>query len=280
MSSELNQSSTVTCPTCGAILQPRAEAQFFCEYCGQALGGWGPDADLLPSGPTEHQADETPDWLMEMSRAASLADEEDELPEWLPEPEPESDQQAEPEATTTERQAAPERGLRGRPGRATCAAIVAGTLVLGILCLLGWVLCSSLSSWSFNVPLLGQRSKVVTVMASRPWQSAGIRVRPGQVVSITYLDGTWSVLGGSRGMQNRTDAAGFEDEYRTPGLPVANAPVGALLGRIGDGPPFVVGREVRFRSAAAGLLQMMINDQWLSDNVGALRVRVEVTSGE
>ena len=76
------------------------------------------------------------------------------------------------------------------------------------------------------------------------------------------------------------DAEGYVGEYRSVGLPLTNAPVGALLGRIGDGAPFLVGEGTRFRSGDSGAVRLMINDQSLEDNFGALRVEVQVSSAE
>ena len=118
------------------------------------------------------------------------------------------------------------------------------------------------------------------VSAQEPWQYTGVRVQSGQVVSISYLGGTWGVWGGARGAEHQADALGYEGEFRAVGLPVTSAPVGALLGRIGDGPAFLVGRELRFRSGETGALHLMINDHALDDNIGYLQVEVQVSSAE
>lgn len=291
MSLESNQSPTFTCPTCGALLGPDTGDHLFCEYCGSSLPGRQPAEELPSGGSTEPQdrltpaaSDEMPDWLAELSAAARQAEEEAELPEWLDEAEPPSPQEVEVPPAGPEQRAAeepsPEGAAPGRRRRVTRAALLVGVLLLGLFCLLIGLLCSSLGTGLSGGTLLGGRTREVTVVANQPWQTTGIRVRRGQVVSITYLDGTWAVLGGARSAQMRADAAGFESEVRAAGLPLASAPVGALLGRIGDGMPFLVGREVRFQSREDGRLQLRINDQFLGDNVGAVQVRVQVTSDQ
>ncbi len=78
----------------------------------------------------------------------------------------------------------------------------------------------------------------------------------------------------------QTHAEGFEGEYRAVGLPLTRTPTGALVGRIGNGQPFLVDDEVRFRAGESGSLRLMINDQLLEGNPGALRVEVRFSAAE
>jgi hypothetical protein len=50
--------------------------------------------------------------------------------------------------------------------------------------------------------------------------------------------------------------------------------VGALLGRIGSGAPFRVGRYAQFVSTQSGVLSLRINDSTLDDNAGRLRIEI------
>ena len=62
---------------------------------------------------------------------------------------------------------------------------------------------------------------------------------------------------------------------RTPGggdVPIPNAPAGALIGRIDNGQPFVIGRNTSVRMPASGTLFLGINDDNVSDNNGNFRV--------
>ena len=105
-----------------------------------------------------------------------------------------------------------------------------------------------------------------------------IEVQHDDIVSIDYLDGAWTVRGGPVGQGNQVGPNGYPGEYLSVGVPLPSAPVGALVGRIGDGRPFQVGYGARFRAGEEGVLKFMINDVGLEDNTGALKLKVEVTS--
>jgi hypothetical protein len=66
------------------------------------------------------------------------------------------------------------------------------------------------------------------------------------------------------------------DDYPMPG-----AKVMALVGRIGDGPPFVVGRAASVVADRAGVLQLTANDpDWRkADDSGAYKVTVKYKGG-
>jgi hypothetical protein len=148
------------------------------------------------------------------------------------------------------------------------------------LCMLGWVVFAIVGASVVEPASWLTVSRVITVPADRGWQYTGIRVREGQVVSIRYLDGRWGIWGGPRAVEQLTDAAGLPGEYRSLGLPLASAPAGALVGRIGTGAVFHVGTHTRFRSAERGRLELTINDHWLGDNLGAVRVEIELLTGQ
>jgi hypothetical protein len=76
-------------------------------------------------------------------------------------------------------------------------------------------------------------------------------------------------------VKQQADARGFADEYRDS-VPVSDAPLGALIGRIGEREPFYVGDHLEFSASADGPLFLGINDQWLNDNTGELFVVVNV----
>jgi hypothetical protein len=116
------------------------------------------------------------------------------------------------------------------------------------------------------------------VSTRSPWQSTDLYVPKGPVVAIRYMEGTSRVLGEARGAKMQIHAEGFVGECRAVGLPLTRAPVGVLVGRIGNGQPFLVDDEVRFRAGESGSLRLMINDQLLEDNPGALRVEVRISA--
>ncbi len=268
MAKEDEEPRRLHCPSCGALLQPELEDQFFCEYCGSPLPDLGQDGYVLyeshDSGAAPPGETGVADWLAEM--AESAGPELDDGPKRI-------------ELRPTSRPAPPIEAP-SRRGTRIYAIAVAMSLVLVFLGLLGWLLFSVLGSREPNDSSPSRQIEVIAVSAESPWQSTDVLVRKGQVVSIRYIDGTWGVLGGARGAEKQTDAEGFEGEYRSVGVPLTNAPVGALVGRIGDGEPFLVGDEIRIRAGDGGALRLMINDQSLEDNFGALRVEIRVSAAE
>ena len=59
-------------------------------------------------------------------------------------------------------------------------------------------------------------------------------------------------------------------------LPLPAAPVGALIGRVGNSAPFVIGDNERpIRMNNAGRLMLAVNDDQLLDNSGEFRVVVQ-----
>ena len=113
----------------------------------------------------------------------------------------------------------------------------------------------------------------VTVSAKQHWPKTGVEVQTGQIVSITYLNGTWGMWGGPEGVKRQADGTGFEDEYRDK-APFPDAPLGALIGRVGSGPLFFVGNHLTFIAGEDGPLALQVNDGWLDDSTGELTVQI------
>ena len=108
--------------------------------------------------------------------------------------------------------------------------------------------------------------------ASVNWDTP-IVVWEGEQITIEALQGSWGAWGGPGGCYNRADGAGFADEYRTT-IPVPEAPVGALIGRINDNTPFLIGNRLEMIVPQDGILSFGINDNALGDNCGELIVRI------
>lgn len=67
----------------------------------------------------------------------------------------------------------------------------------------------------------------------------------------------------------------------TAGAPLPGAPVGALIARVGDGAPFLVGEGTTLTPEADGVLSFRLNDSFEPDNnTGAFIVIVEETRDE
>lgn len=115
----------------------------------------------------------------------------------------------------------------------------------------------------------GLREREVAVAAAVQWNDTGVEVRAGQSVYFTSSGrSNW-------GPGRRDGAAGEGNSPRNPGRPIPNRPGAALIGRVGDQDPFFIGDEegaIRVRSA--GRLFLGINDDYLVDNSGGLRVTV------
>jgi hypothetical protein len=115
----------------------------------------------------------------------------------------------------------------------------------------------------------GMRERSVSVPAREQWNDTGIDVRRGQEVY-------FSASGKPRWGRDRQDGpAGERGSPRNPNRPIPDRPGGALIGRIGNGDPFLVGDDrgpIRVRDS--GRLFLGINDDHLPDNSGEFRVTV------
>lgn len=268
MAKRVEDSRALRCPSCGGVQHEDLGEQFFCEYCGSPLAG---GVEGVPSPPT---GDEFRDWREERA----------ELPDWLEGAAGTGRVEAEAPVAGVELQPAtaptPGRQVPRRRGSTGCVPIMVIAIFTGLLCLCCGISFVILAARAELPAWLLQQEGVVFVSANERWQSTGAMVRDGDIVSIDYMAGTWTVRGGPAGERNPAGPNGYQGEYLSVGLPLTSAPVGALVGRIGNGAPFLVGRGARFRAGEGGFLKLMINDQSLGDNRGALQVKVEVTPAQ
>jgi hypothetical protein len=112
------------------------------------------------------------------------------------------------------------------------------------------------------------RERSITVDARSAWTDAGVDVRAGQELS-------FAATGEVRWGPNRRDGAAGERDSpynRTRPMPDRNA--AALIGKIGEnGDPFFIGGDrAPIRVRGSGRLFLGINDDFLGDNSGTLRV--------
>ena len=108
----------------------------------------------------------------------------------------------------------------------------------------------------------------IRVPATAGWVSTGMSVRQGDVV-------TFNTTGEVQLSSNGGDRARSAGSSRTAAnSPLPNAAAGALIGRIGNGPPFGIGDQTSIAMPNAGLLYLAVNDDELSDNSGAFVVRL------
>lgn len=107
------------------------------------------------------------------------------------------------------------------------------------------------------------------VLAHQPWQNAGVQVAAGQRVSL-LARGRWTH--GHTAESYGPWGSGKADE----GSILPAAPIGAVIGRIGDGPPFLIGEGATITGDSAGPLLLAMNDRpdGHEDNHGSVLVSV------
>lgn len=114
-------------------------------------------------------------------------------------------------------------------------------------------------------------SLTVTVPATTRWVPTGITVTRGQQVTFES-DGLIYLRQGS---QDEARPAGSVNGGTAPGgAPLPGQLAGALVGRVGTSQPFGIGNQTSVAMPGAGELFLGVNDDELSDNQGAFRVRV------
>jgi hypothetical protein len=111
----------------------------------------------------------------------------------------------------------------------------------------------------------------IRIYAYRDWQSTGVRVHEGDLVSIR-AKGTWSYT------PDEYHGPEGHGRYSSPSFyPVPGVPGGALIGRIGmDGRLLYVGRGISWRAIGDGQVYLRIDDDILSDNEGFVEIQVTV----
>jgi hypothetical protein len=103
-----------------------------------------------------------------------------------------------------------------------------------------------------------------TVNAQQQWTSTGLTVRRGETL-------TFSSSGEIKFGPGSASPAGSTET--NAGNPVPG-PTGALIGRIGNGQPFMIGNQTQITAPAAGELFLGVNDSYVQDNSGSFQVQV------
>lgn len=114
--------------------------------------------------------------------------------------------------------------------------------------------------------------RAVAVDGSRGWVDSGIDVRRGDVLSI-QATGTVTL---STNTSDVADPGGSRTNRRATSAPLPNEPAGALIGRIANATPFIVGGRQSVTANATGRLFLAVNDDFFDDNVGTYRVVIAV----
>ncbi|MCJ7568144.1 MAG: hypothetical protein MUO58_11460 [Anaerolineales bacterium] len=132
-------------------------------------------------------------------------------------------------------------------------------LLLTLACSISFDLGSSMDSGIFHVE------------AGEGWTNTHIKVEAGDLLTITYLSGRWSPWPGEE-----FDAIGFGGDPRCRCNVIMGVSHAALIGRIGDQDPFLVGERYQHSVGESGILYLGINDVDVYDNSGHLIVKVVV----
>ncbi len=118
----------------------------------------------------------------------------------------------------------------------------------------------------------GMREREVWTDARKEWTDTGLDVRDGQVL---YFDTHGGDIQWRRG--SHVTAGGDPTSTYNSRRPMPNRPIGALIGKIGNNSTdyfFVGDTEGPVRVRGSGRLFLGINDDNVTDNVGAFRVTV------
>ena len=103
----------------------------------------------------------------------------------------------------------------------------------------------------------------------RSWTDTGIDVRSGMTV---FFEASGKVQWGP---DRKDGPAGEGGNHHNPGRPIPSRSGAALIGRVGNSEPFLIGDErgpIRMRES--GRLSLGVNDDYLQDNRGSFRVTI------
>lgn len=110
----------------------------------------------------------------------------------------------------------------------------------------------------------------ITVAANQAFTQTGIMVRRNERIAFNGSGDIMVGTGASSGVGGSPAATVATIRY-----PVRTAPVGALIGRVGNGAPFLIGSNTQqIAMPAAGQLYLGINDDHFEDNTGNYTVTI------
>ena len=115
----------------------------------------------------------------------------------------------------------------------------------------------------------------LVVNAKQQWTSTGLVVRRGEVLTFNT---TGEIQLSTAGDDIATPAGSKSGRTAAAG-PLPSSPAGVLVGRIGNGQPFVIGNQTSITMPAAGRLFLGINDDHFGDNNGEFRVEITRAGG-
>ena len=113
-------------------------------------------------------------------------------------------------------------------------------------------------------------AKGIDVPGGAGWIPTGIFVRRGEVLTFS----TTGQVQLSAAPEDVASAAGARSQRVSPDAALTDVAAGALIAKVGDGPPFPIGDAASATMPAGGQLWLGINDGRLADNTGGFRVTV------
>jgi len=121
----------------------------------------------------------------------------------------------------------------------------------------------------------------VVVPSQVAWTDSGIDVSQGDLV---HFSASGTVLHAAPDASTQVGPSGDPDPARAwANLQVNGVPMGGnhagLIGRIGDGEPFVLGRAGTIAVPGGGRLFLGVNDNGVDNNEGSFEVAIEVQAG-
>jgi hypothetical protein len=115
---------------------------------------------------------------------------------------------------------------------------------------------------------VGTSGATVTVPGNQQWTPTGFVVRRGETIRVNAGgEVNWSGEAADRAIP-----AGALSRRKSGAPPVGEAPGGALVGRVDNGNPFLIGSQGSVRMPANGQLFLGSNDDVVADNTGQFTV--------
>lgn len=127
---------------------------------------------------------------------------------------------------------------------------------------------SSTGSSSTTMP-----ANSITVPGNVAWTPTGVAIAGQTTLAVAATGDILIAPNISSGIAGNVGQAPPNAQY-----PVRNAPGGALIGRVGNGAPFLIGSTDRVTVRGSGMLMVGINDDNVTDNTGNFTVSVRRVS--
>jgi Ca2+-binding EF-hand superfamily protein len=116
---------------------------------------------------------------------------------------------------------------------------------------------------------VGTAGRTIELDAARGWTDTGFEVRSGEMI-------TFEATGTVQLSNNTADNAGpAGSQRRAQSAPLPNAAAGALIARIDDSPPILIGARQTITASRSGRLYLSINDDHFADNLGNFIVVIQ-----